>query len=492
MTGAGTFTKLRPDPRTHEQNHWKSLAPSKIVEIVDLAGQFPQFSGLSTHVVSTRIQHRNSEAGGGFRPPAHACRARTDGAQEGAAEPGDRSRQSTAPEVNRRYIFALTCQYPFGQGTARAAMLRGRAAHGPDARGMPGDPRRPLVCRHGGVTGRTGRVSRRWLQARRRGARRADSIWRVSESFPELAQAVLEHAQPDRIDIVRAKRHLLGQLSDGEPHPSSTLIASVAALLGAEPLGHPQIDLPSRDSVKTVVTADHPVPAAIAADLCAREALAELAADGMLIAAGTGPLAGNDEMMLSFQLPGYAAGQRLRLHRPAVLSDVVRLPQRLRHQGLWGLEPDIFIADLASLGLDLRTERSLREAIESYRRGVFLAASSLLGAAVEGAWHAAGQRLRVTVPQVDPLVDGDRTAQLQGAVAAALRDSLPGNRRWEADALSQFARLMRDIRNYGVHPRQVTDGDIEVYFTEDNAACCSSKPTVTSSTWPRLRPRPSG
>jgi hypothetical protein len=68
---------------------------------------------------------------------------------------------------------------------------------------------------------------------------------------------------------------------------------------------------------------------------------------------------------------------------------------------------------------------------------------------------------------VDALVDGDRTAQLQGAVAAALRDSLPGNRTWEADALSQFARLMRDIRNYGVHPRQVTDGDIELYFTED-------------------------
>jgi hypothetical protein len=26
---------------------------------------------------------------------------------------------------------------------------------------------------------------------------------------------------------------------------------------------------------------------------------------------------------------------------------------------------------------------------------------------------------------------------------------------------------MRDLRNYGVHPRQGTDGDIEVYFTED-------------------------
>jgi hypothetical protein len=70
-------------------------------------------------------------------------------------------------------------------------------------------------------------------------------------------QAVLEHAQPGRIDIVRAKRHLLGLLGDGQPHPSSALIASVAALLGAEQLGHPQIALPSRDSVKTVITADH-------------------------------------------------------------------------------------------------------------------------------------------------------------------------------------------------------------------------------------------
>ncbi len=56
---------------------------------------------------------------------------------------------------------------------------------------------------------------------RRHGAAGAGSIWRVSESFPELAQAVLEHAQPGRIDIVRAKRHLLGQLGDGGPHSSA-------------------------------------------------------------------------------------------------------------------------------------------------------------------------------------------------------------------------------------------------------------------------------
>jgi hypothetical protein len=43
----------------------------------------------------------------------------------------------------------------------------------------------------------------------------------VSESFPELAQASLEHAQPDRIDIVRAERHLFVQLGDGAPIPSA-------------------------------------------------------------------------------------------------------------------------------------------------------------------------------------------------------------------------------------------------------------------------------
>ena len=176
----------------------------------------------------------------------------------------------------------------------------------------------------------------------------------MAESFPELAQAVLKHAQSDRINIVRAKRHLLGQLGDGQPHPIGTLIASVATLLGAERLGRPQIALPSRNSVKTVITADHPIPAAIRADLTAREALAELTADGMLIAAGSGTLGGSDEITLSFSLAGYSAGQRLRLHQPAVLSDVVRLPHRLRRQDLLGLEPDVFIADLASLGPDPR------------------------------------------------------------------------------------------------------------------------------------------
>jgi hypothetical protein len=186
------------------------------------------------------------------------------------------------------------------------------------------------------------------------------SIWSVSELFPELVQTVTELAQPSRIDIVRAKQHVLDQISDGLPHPVEALITSVAHLLGAKPLGYPQIDLPARDSVKTVVTAEHPVPASIRADLTAREALAELGAEGMLIAAGPALFRGSAEITLTCRLPAHSFGLRLQVQQPSVLSDAVRLPHRLRQEGLWGIEPDIFVADLASLGLDPRTERSLR------------------------------------------------------------------------------------------------------------------------------------
>jgi hypothetical protein len=74
----------------------------------------------------------------------------------------------------------------------------------------------------------------------------------------ELAQVITERAQPGRIDIVQAKQHLLGELSYGQPRSAQVLIASVANLLGTEPLGHPQISLLGRDSVKDVVTAEHP------------------------------------------------------------------------------------------------------------------------------------------------------------------------------------------------------------------------------------------
>jgi hypothetical protein len=80
-------------------------------------------------------------------------------------------------------------------------------------------------------------------------------MWCVSESFPELARVIIELCSAGRIDIVRAKQHVVGQLDDGQPYPAEALIASVASMLGAEPLGQPQITLPGRDSVRDFLPA---------------------------------------------------------------------------------------------------------------------------------------------------------------------------------------------------------------------------------------------
>jgi hypothetical protein len=135
------------------------------------------------------------------------------------------SAASTAKVYSRADLQVSRCpRYP----AARAQ--RGQAARRP---GHPVDvhPTRAGLSR--ADTAASQAASRQWRRSSA-GRPAPGTMWTVSESFPEPARAVLEHAQHDRIDIVRAKRHLLGQLGDGQPCSSGTLIVSVAALLGAD------------------------------------------------------------------------------------------------------------------------------------------------------------------------------------------------------------------------------------------------------------------
>jgi len=68
------------------------------------------------------------------------------------------ARARTPPQVNWRYILALTCHYPVGQDTRPRCQRRADGPHtGRAPRGMPETPGWPLSRRHGGVIGRTGR-----------------------------------------------------------------------------------------------------------------------------------------------------------------------------------------------------------------------------------------------------------------------------------------------------------------------------------------------
>ena len=61
-------------------------------------------------------------------------------------------------------------------------------------------------------------------------------------------------------------------------------------------------------------------------------------------------------------------------------------------------------------------------------------------------------------------IDDSRTALVQRRVADALRSTVkPASR---ADELLSFAVFIRDIRNYGVHPRENGDPQVESYFSE--------------------------
>jgi hypothetical protein len=129
----------------------------------------------------------------------------------------------------------------------------------------------------------------------------------------------------------------------------------------------------------------------------------------------------------------------------------------------WYVEPDLFAEDIGNLELTNRAHRALREALASYRRGLYLACASLLGVVSEAAWYAAAER--TGTPAIGKLIEEEATARLQRAVADHLR-GVKALARTLPDELLAHAAVLREIRNYGVHPREIRD-DLERWFTED-------------------------
>jgi hypothetical protein len=104
-------------------------------------------------------------------------------------------------------------------------------------------------------------------------------------------------------------------------------------------------------------------------------------------------------------------------------------------------------------------------ALSAYVRGAYLATATLLGAVVEGAWYACAERRRSTEPALVAPLDRDQTAQVQKVLCAYFRTAL--KRVWRVDDLERDARLFREIRNYGVHPRGTVSADVERRLHED-------------------------
>jgi uncharacterized membrane protein (UPF0136 family) len=131
---------------------------------------------------------------------------------------------------------------------------------------------------------------------------------------------------------------------------------------------------------------------------------------------------------------------------------------------IWGLSVDLVGEQVDPRLWGPRTARCLGEAVLAYRRGVYLGAASLLGAASEGVWYSAAAKLAERDKELNCQYATHQTAALQGHVAELARQAVKP--RYRVDDVIVHAALLREIRNYGVHPRPEA-GDIERYFTEE-------------------------
>jgi hypothetical protein len=287
---------------------------------------------------------------------------------------------------------------------------------------------------------------------------------------PKMEELIL----PSATDVRRAKHAILRALEDGRAHRSAWLIARAAEDIGSPPHVQPVAITLHEQPTPEAIDPDSPAMVFVRDRLAAVRGPAELAFAGVVVPAadpGSTVMEVRDDPLrlldpeqgihIGINHPGGSFGVRPRADRPIVGQSYM-----LTHQGdaRWYLDPDLFAGEIGDLELSERARRALREALDSFRRGLYLASASLLGVVSEAAWFAAAERL-AELPPIAKAVEEEATAQVQSLVINQLR-ATKGLAKTLPDQLLAHAALLRAIRNYGVHPRAIRD-DLEHWFTED-------------------------
>ena len=300
-------------------------------------------------------------------------------------------------------------------------------------------------------------------------------LTRVADSHG-IEDVLTTIAMPSWPEVLRAKRAILDLLADAEPHGVGS-IQQVLHVIDDVPvhLGHrPKLEVANVADVASVVVPTHPIVAHIRLAWAATEALVDLVSLGVVVEVADSPayetshpIIAHDRCNISCQVAGHGFGVDLRPPFPQ-LARAYRLTPRHAVQAPWFAEPDLFMADLDGVFLDDRAKRCIDEALAAFRHGLFLACANLLGAASEAAWYASGERLRQLDPQLGKALDDDRTAKVIDRVKEVLRQrrSLSS----AVDDVGSTAALLRELRNYGAHPRSDETAHLERYFSEASSA----------------------
>jgi hypothetical protein len=288
--------------------------------------------------------------------------------------------------------------------------------------------------------------------------------------FDAVSRLLQLSATPERSEIIRAKRAVLAELEHG-PRAIGELEAAHRRTEGAEVnFGELQLADMSEADVEKVLGRDNPQAAGIRARAATEIALAELVSGGAILGLAPASLVGvNPDYSIAVTIGSqmFSRTQEIRIavDRPVLLATRYATAYGVDTPSAWRFDADGLLDGLEDLALDKRTNRCAQEAFRAYVRGAFLATASLLGAVVEGAWYAVGERRRNSLASLPQFLDRDQTAQLQKEICAHFRDVVKAN--WRVDDLERDAPLFREIRNYGIHPRSTESSDVERHLHED-------------------------
>lgn len=292
---------------------------------------------------------------------------------------------------------------------------------------------------------------------------------------PQLEEAVREAVRPTVTEVVRAKQLQLDLMRDGSTRGIGELQRCLAEADGVpDPQRGELLQVATADDISAVVRPDHPAISRQRLLLAAAEGLVDLIAQGVVIGVSSAPTPAEGQAEVSggslgirYQLENMTSRMEIRTELPDFDQGCRLAPGVAAYADAWYLDRDLFIADLSALQLDKRTERSLHEALIAHRRGLYLAAASLMGTASEGAWYAAGERLRHLDDRLGKPLDEDQTGRVVKRVSELLRQ-VPAQR-GEIAGLESQAELLRHLRNYGVHPREDETDHLNRYFSEPGA-----------------------
>lgn len=295
----------------------------------------------------------------------------------------------------------------------------------------------------------------------------------------EVENKIRAALRPNRTEIVRAKNLILDLARSGDVIGVGQL---QRVLIEAEEVRDPQhgekLEMGDAGDYSEQDLRILPLIAHKRLALAACEALVDLVAQGSLIESasaprGTGPhnqvIGSNDTVSIGLQYRSLGTSVSARTNMPNFAAGYRLLPRYADSELPWFLDSDLFLQDLDDLQLSARAQRCLHEAIEAYRRGLYLASVNLLGTASEGAWFTAAARLS----DIDERLQ--KTVAQEGVQALTVRKKVievlnqKGASKKLVAGLESTAELFRRLRNYGLHPKDEEESDLERFLTEPAA-----------------------